>query len=210
MHRLFLLIAITITLTKSYFLGPDKLSQAKSEAYCQQRGSHLASIHSADQFDDAAGLCELTDEFIFPRKKMCYIGLQKVGDSWQWTDNSATDYGFNTITGEAEAGDPWLKGEHSFDGIDGILIFWWDAKCSTLDIKKADVTEGLDDSSCESSFRPICNGDMYCNGLTKARFLEPCDGGCGSGMVCCPKFNICHCKGMTPEQVEEAMMNKLG
>eukprot|EP01084_Bolivina_argentea_P309321 535034_1 len=209
MDRLFLLIAITMTLTRSYFLGPDALNHLGGEIYCQQKGSHLASIHSHEDFNDAAGLCYQTDEIwqlIGSNKRMCYIGLKLIGDKWGWNDRSATDYGFNSITKEPEAGGPWLDGENSFNGKD----FIWDAKCLTLDVVKDENRAGLDDYDCDGMVRPICNGDMYCNGLTKERFLEPCDGGCGSGMVCCPEFNRCHCPGMTPEQVEEAMMNKLG
>ena len=86
-----------------YVIGPKPLSFDDAEAYCQDIGRHLVSIHSSSERDAAKALCKTVDH-VGVTSRGCWIGLSEDKAlpkpvRWAWTDG--TDicepkcYGFN-------------------------------------------------------------------------------------------------------------------
>eukprot|EP01084_Bolivina_argentea_P123267 218461_1 len=155
MDRIFLLIAVAIPLTTSYFVGPNKLTWDQAERYCQEQGSHLASFHSDQELNAARDLLDARDI------DEAHVGLRLANvwgnNKWVWVDCSSSSYGFK-VNGEPESGLPWLKDD--WDGCNTVFCFQW-ASCVSLDLKSRG--HGIDDIQCQNERYPVCNGEQSCD-----------------------------------------------
>ncbi|KAK6053094.1 lectin C-type domain protein [Cooperia oncophora] len=62
-----------------------------AEAFCVEQGGHLASIHSEQENTFVANLARTNMKLTNP-DDLTWIGLKAVGNGWQWSDNTKTDY----------------------------------------------------------------------------------------------------------------------
>ena len=72
-------------------------TRSEVRKFCQDQGGDLVSLHSRDEAQEAARLCD--------PKWTCHIGLQvhSSGSGWEWVDGSPVDY-TAWATGEPVAG----------------------------------------------------------------------------------------------------------
>ena len=81
---------LCIDLESSYHLVNTPKQWQDAEDYCVNTcASHLASMHSQQDFDDVLALAATTSSDV-------HIGLQDTDGSntnWTWTDNTLFDYG---------------------------------------------------------------------------------------------------------------------
>ena len=102
-----------------------------AESACQELGSQLASIHSSDDFNDAASVCSNALSTYGVLSPGCWIGLYENSGTWTWTDNSALDY------------TRWNPSEPSGDGD---CVHLWN-----------DYSYNFNDKECTAEMYPICD-----------------------------------------------------
>ena len=82
------MIICSVKAQDNYIGSTEELNWTDSEAYClSQFGTHLASIHSDDNFDDAA-------TFVEAEGRSHWIGMSDLATEgvYQWTDGSNASY----------------------------------------------------------------------------------------------------------------------
>eukprot|EP01084_Bolivina_argentea_P064692 117948_1 len=90
-HFIFTFITLSSTYlcnaqSSHYILVESNLSWVDAENYCVNLfETHLASIHSTDDMNNAKTICNVNH---------CWIGLYSFWNRWEWTDKTDTDYGF--------------------------------------------------------------------------------------------------------------------
>ena len=140
-----------------FYYNPNQFQWINAGTFCQTHcGSHLASIHSQQQYDAAYDIINNNTFNMSERldSLSVWFGLHlpsiPLNSSWQYIDNSTFDFGVNISGGIY----PWYEdnpnnddGQYcaQFDGLSGYL---WD------------------DDGCEERRRFICN-DCQWNKLTK-------------------------------------------
>eukprot|EP01083_Nonionella_stella_P066790 176184_1 len=115
-HILLMLCALLMhsAVATKYLLSDTAYSdQASAKAYCQSMNTELASIHNADQLEEAHSLCGTIDTTI---GEGCWVGLTRGSgptdetSTWSWTDGTACDYGCNAADRTATVGlKPWAE-----------------------------------------------------------------------------------------------------
>eukprot|EP01084_Bolivina_argentea_P192153 329942_1 len=189
MARLFLLICVVTTLTKSYFIGPDRLKWDEAEQWCISQDSHLASVHSSEDLATISTLC-----YEHHSNDMdCHIGMYwgYNDNKWHWIDgtNTADSFGFKTDGSPNEQTPPWQH-DTAFDPFDDPSE---NETCHKVDINRDGPNQGfgfLDDTRCDKENPPICNGDAPCN---EDRIGNICikNRDCPSCMRCCKGTKTC-------------------
>ena len=79
---------------EEYFVGENRLDWLEAKAYCEDQGATLASIHSLQDWNRAKIKCQ---EILTTNDGSgCWFGLNDIDQegTWQYVDNSTTDYGF--------------------------------------------------------------------------------------------------------------------
>ena len=134
-------------------VGPTTGTFDEGRTYCSWRGRQLLSVHSIEMQEIAENLCEshLNDNFRWWNVYAgCWIGLYRDNIQsvvWNWTDGSATDYGFNGR--EATGQYPWASGFRVDTQADKDCVeIWWS--------EDYHWSVGDEQDSCSRLHYPIC------------------------------------------------------
>ena len=90
--RYFLCNLPIIEPSENYIVGLIKMSWNDANNYCQSEyGTTLASIHTAEENEEAWGLCDRISKH---EDDLCFIGLNDIDNekAWLWSDNSVYIY----------------------------------------------------------------------------------------------------------------------
>eukprot|EP01084_Bolivina_argentea_P092191 165879_1 len=126
-----------VAATGQYFAGSSAMSWDQASQFCENQGTTLASIHSAEQRDTAKALCQ---EKCTSGSCGCWIGLFR-DNPWSWSDESPTNYGFQPDGITPTRGiDPWRTNEPSNSNEGCVQIRddtsfnfeWNDENCNTV------------------------------------------------------------------------------
>eukprot|EP01084_Bolivina_argentea_P044482 81846_1 len=123
-----LLLLLLLKCVHSYIRFENVDNWAGAESYCvNQCGSHLASIHSQNDWNDVLNLGK------DPNNKDIWIGLNEPNGNnlFEWSDNTSWDFGhtFNNT--------PWKYDQPNDSGATCVLIFggarlWGDSPCNLV------------------------------------------------------------------------------
>ena len=121
-----------------YHIGDSPLSWNDAEDYCQQYGSHLATINSSFDHEAAKALCDL-------KEANCWIGLKydDTENAWQWADESELGFVFNSDGTPMTGVYPWRTSEPNNADEDCIEMFYMD-------------NYQWNDQDCQDLSYPIC------------------------------------------------------
>ena len=129
-----------LILLSGYHVGDTKLTWNDAEEYCQQYGSHLATIKSSEDHGISKALC-------YVKGDSCWIGNyhNDTANTWQWADGSELDFGFNSDGTATNSIYPWNNGQPNLASQDCTVMHWFD------DYR-------WHDADCDSEFHlPVCN-----------------------------------------------------
>ena len=125
-----------------YIIGTTAMTWNEAEEYCISHGSNLVTITDASMNAELITLCRAN---YIPGSQGCWIGLylNQTTLQYEWTDDSALDYGFNS-DGSPTKVLPWYDGEPTAGGENCVLL--WQAR-----------SYNWNDMASWNTAIPICN-----------------------------------------------------